>query len=156
MRSCRRNHVGRDQTESNQSQDGRTVEVDEGLEARLVDVESAVVTYLVRITIASRDNLDSILQALDAGTSASDAFRTHLNAVATLTGMAGLGTSSLDVIGQSSKFPVVSQVPLPVFQAQVALVRAAKSEIRDSSPETFTALESANEQLASMRSRYIN
>ncbi len=148
--------MGRDQTESSRWQDDRKVEVDEGLESRLVDVESAVVTYLVRITNVSRDNLASMLQALDTDTSASDAFRTHLNAVATLTGMAGLGTSSLDVIGQTSKFPVVNQVPLPVFQAQVALVRAAKSEIRDSSPETLNDLESANEQLASMRSRYVN
>jgi hypothetical protein len=148
--------VGHDQIESNRWQDDRKVEVDEGLESRLVDVESAVVTYLVRITSVSRDNLASMLQALDTDTSASDAFRTHLNAVATLTGMAGLGTSSLDVIGQTSKFPVVNQVPLPVFQAQVALVLAAKSEIRDTSPETLDALESANEQLASMRSRYVN
>lgn len=148
--------MGRDQTESGRWQDDRKVEVDEGLEARLVDVESAVVTYLVRITQVSRDNLASMLQALDADTSASDAFRTHLNAVATLTGMAGLGTSSLDVIGQTSKFPVVNRVSLPVFQAQVALVLAAKSEIRDASPETLEALESANEQLASMRSRYVN
>ena len=148
--------MGRDQTHSNRSRDDRTVEVEEGLEARLVDVESGVVTYLVRITNESRDTLDSMLQALDADTSASDAFRTHLNAVATLTGMAGLGTSSLDVIGQTSKYPVVSQVPLPVFQAQVALVRAAKAEICDPSPETLEALESANEQLASMRSRYVN
>jgi hypothetical protein len=148
--------VGRDQTESNRWQDDRKVEVDEGLESRLVDVESAVVTYLVRITNISRDSLALMLQALDTDTSASDAFRTHLNAVATLTGMAGLGTSSLDVIGQSSKFPIVNQVPLPVFQAQVALVRAAKSEIRDSTPETLKDLESANEQLASMRSRYVN
>ena len=148
--------MGRDQTESGRWQDDRKVEVDEGLEARLVDVESAVVTYLVRITQVSRDNLASMLQALDADTSASDAFRAHLNAVATLTGMAGLGTSSLDVIGQTSKFPVVNRVSLPVFQAQVALVLAAKSEIRDASPETLEALESANEQLASMRSRYVN
>lgn len=147
--------MGRDQTDSNRWQDDRKVEIDEGLESRLVDVESAVVTYLVRITNESRDNLASMLQALDADTSASDAFRTHLNAVATLTGMAGLGTSSLDVIGQTSKFPIVNQVPLPVFQAQVALVRAAKSEISDSSPETLTALESANERLASMRSRHV-
>lgn len=148
--------MGLDQSDSNRPRDDRTVELEEGLEALLVNVESAVVSYLVRITDASRDDLASVLQALDADTSASDAYRSQLNAVATLTGMAGLGTSSIDVIGQTSKFPVVSQVPLPVFQAQVALVLAAKSEIRDPSPETLDALEAANEKLASMRSRYVS
>lgn len=145
-----------DLNESTRPRDDRTVEVDEGLEARLVDVETAVVTYLVRITDVSRDHLTSVLHALDSDTSASDAFRSHLNAVATLTGMAGLGTSSLDVIGQTSKFPIVNQVPLPVFQAQVALVRAAKAEISDPSAETLGALESANDGLAAMRSRYVS
>lgn len=148
--------MGLDQSESNRPRDDRTVEVDEGLEAGLVDVESAVVSYLVRITDASRDSLASALQAIDAETSASDDFRSRLNAVASLTGMAGLGTSSLDVFGQTRRFPVVNQVPLPVFQAQVALVRAAKSEIREPSPATLDALESTNEQLAAMRSRYVN
>jgi hypothetical protein len=50
----------------------------------------------------------------------------------------------------------VNKVPLPVFQAQVALVRAAKSEIRDPSPGTLDALESANEELAAMRARYVS
>lgn len=142
--------------ESNRPRDDRTIEIDEGLESRLVDVESAVVTYLVRITETSRDDLATVLRALDADTSASDAFRSHLNAVATLTGMAGLGTSSIQVIGQTSRFPVVNRVPLPVFQAQVALVRAAKSEISDPSPETHDHLESTNEQLAAMREQYVS
>jgi hypothetical protein len=147
---------GTDVSGSNRASDNRTVEVDEGLEARLVDVESAVVSYLVRITETSRDDLASVLTALDADTSASDAFRSHLNAVATMTGMVGLGTSSLQVYGQTRRFPVVNQVPLPVFQAQVALVRAAKTEIFDRSPETLDALESTNEQLAEMRARYVS
>jgi hypothetical protein len=140
---------------SDQPRDDRTIEIEEGLEARLVDVESAVVSYLVRITEATRAELATALQALDAETSASDSFRSHMNAVASLTGMAGLGTSSLDVIGQSSRFPVVNQMPLPVFQAQVALVRAAKSEIRGPSPATLDDLTSTNGQLAAMRDRYV-
>jgi hypothetical protein len=148
--------VGSIVSASNRPRDDRTVEVDEGLEARLVDVESAVVTYVVRITEASRYDLASVLSALDDDTSASDAFRSQLNAVAAMTGMVGLGASSLHVYGQTSRFPVVNKVPLPVFQAQVALVRAAKSEIRDPSPGTLDALESANEELAAMRARYVS
>jgi hypothetical protein len=137
------------------SDDGRCVQVDEGLEALLADVESAVVTYVVRITEDSRRSLADALDALDAATRASDDFRSKEGAAAMLVGFAGLGTSPLDVVGQTSKFPVVNEVPRPVFKAQVTLVRAAKDEVHSSSPQTLEALNGANGELAAMRSRYV-
>lgn len=144
-----------DAAQPDPSPDGRLIEVDERLESRLVDVESAVVTYLVRITDESRASLVEALSALDAGTSASDAFHTRLNALTSLTGMPALGGSSLGVVGQASRFPVVSAVPMRVFQAQIGLVRAAKQEIRATTQESLNALDAANDELATMRSRYV-
>ncbi len=138
------------------SADERTVEVDEGLESLVVAVESAVVTYLVRITEATRQGLLDALEALDADAAASESFHRRLNSLATLTGLAGLGTSSLDVIGQKSGLPTVTELPLPLFQAQVALVRAAKDELREPSPATLHALESASAQLAATRRSYLS
>lgn len=127
------------------------VQVDHGLRDCIAAVESAVVTYLVRITDASRDALVHALEDLDAETAAGDAFRSRTNAIVSLTGMAGLGLSSLRVIGQTSRFPVVLQVPVPVFQAQVALVRAAKEEVRAGTPQTLAALDAACGDLAAHR-----
>jgi hypothetical protein len=131
------------------------VQVDEALEARLADVESAVVTYLVRVTDDSRRTLKAALEAVDAATSASDDFRSKQSSAAMLVGFAGLGTSPLDVIGQTTKFPVVNEVPRPVFKAQVTLVRAAKEEVQTGSPQSLDALTTANSEVAAMRSRYV-
>lgn len=135
--------------------DDRCVQVDEGFEARLADVESAVVTYLVRISEDSRATLTAALEHVDAATAASDDFRSKQSSATMLVGFAGLGTSPLDVIGQTNNFPVVNEVPLPVFKAQVTLVRAAKDEVQASTPHSLEALGTANGVVAAMRSRYI-
>lgn len=140
---------------SNRTDDDKLVEVDEGMESLVVEVESAVVTYLVRIDDASRAALLRALEALDAHTAASEAYVRRAGSFATLTGVAALGRSSLDVIGRRSEFPAVSEVPLRVFQGQVALVRAAKEELRASSPATIRDLEAANQELAEARSRHV-
>ena len=130
------------------------VQVDEALETRIVEVESSVVTYLVRIDEGSRAALLGALEALDADVEASEAFQRRKNAFTSVTGVAGLGRSSLAVIGQKSEFPTVREVPVHVLRAQIALVRAAKEELRAPSPSTLDALDVANDELAAARSRH--
>jgi hypothetical protein len=132
------------------------VQVDEGLESLIVGVESAVVTYLVRIDDASQAALLGAVQALDADVEASEAFQRRKNAFTSVTGVSGLGRTSLAVIGQKSEFPTVNELPVRVFQAQIALVRAAKEELRAASPSTLDALDLANNELATARSRHFS
>jgi hypothetical protein len=129
----------------------RIVDVEAGLEALIFDVESAVVAYLVRITEETRAVLATAIAAVDAESSASDAFRARRGTIATSGSLAGLGTSSLDVIGQTSRYPIVNEVPLKLFQAQVALVRAARTEVAAATPLTLDALAGANRDLADVR-----
>jgi hypothetical protein len=143
--------VSRERDGHGQTDHDLSVQVDHVLRDCIAAVESAVVTYLVRITDASREALVHALEDLDAETAAGDAYRGKTNAIVSLTGMAGLGSSSLRVIGQTSRFPVVLQVPVSVFQAQIALVRAAKDEVRDATPQTFEALDSACRDLGTLR-----
>lgn len=132
---------------------GQRVRVEEGLEAAVCEVESAVVTYLVRIDDASSAALMAALRSLDAHTAASEDFQRRQNSFTSLTGVAGLGKSGLDVFGQTSDFPTVNEVPVQVFQAQVALVRAAKEGLAAPSPTTLDALSIANDELAAARSQ---
>jgi hypothetical protein len=129
----------------------RVVDVDDELETRIVAVESAVVAYLVRITPDTRDAVAVALAALDDESAASDTFRSRLNALATSAALSSLGSSALDVIGQTNRFPIVREVPASVFRAQVALVRAARAEVQSGDPSTFDALTRANDELAGVR-----
>ena len=126
----------------------REVLVDDELETRILDVESAVEAYLAGATFQARSDLEAALHALDDETAASDAYRARRNSVVTLGAVAGLGTSSSNIVGQTGRFPIIDEVLLSVFQAQVALVLAAKAEITDSSPMTLDALASASQELA--------
>ncbi|MGD0247386.1 MAG: hypothetical protein ABSB59_44670 [Streptosporangiaceae bacterium] len=57
------------------------------------------------------------------------------------------------VIGATSDTPTAEDVPGAEFKAQVALVKAAKNAIRDTTAEAQSALQRANDELAEVRRR---
>ena len=56
-----------------------------------------------------------------------------------------------EVIGETSIDSVVDEVPSQELRAQIALVQAAKNEVRGPTTETFGALQSADTALAATR-----
>ncbi len=132
--------------------DGPSVTIDQGLAAALDAVEQGAADYVARITLRTHDDLAGALRELDAVTAASDEFSSLRNRRPYFA-VRGLGTSSLGVMGQATRFPVVVQVPLARFQATVALVLAAKDEVATPTPMTFEALSSASADLAALDDR---
>jgi len=57
------------------------------------------------------------------------------------------------VIGATSDASTAEDVPSAEFKAQVALVKAAKNAIRDTTAEAQSALQRANDELAEVRRR---
>ena len=57
------------------------------------------------------------------------------------------------VIGATSDTSTAEDVPSAEFKAQVALVKAAKDAIRDTTAEAQSALQRANDELAEVRRR---
>ena len=119
------------------------IPVDATLEGDIDEVEQAVARYLGDATDASRAALLAALERLDDRTDQSDQYQNSVIGSAAI-GFAAKG----EVLGETSLDPVVDPVPSDELRAQVALVRAAKDEIRGPSPATFASL-----QAASRRSR---
>ena len=57
------------------------------------------------------------------------------------------------VIGATSDTSTAEDVPAAEFKAQVALVKAARNAIRDTTAEAQSALQRANDELAEVRRR---
>ena len=128
--------------------EGDGIPVDATLEGDIEAVEQAVADYLGGPTDASRARLLAALERLDDRTEQSDGYENSVIGSGAI-GFAAKG----GVLGETSADPVVEQVAPDELQAQVALVRAAKDEIRGASPAHFASLQAAHTALAATRSQ---
>jgi hypothetical protein len=124
------------------------IPVDATLEGDIGGVEQAVARYLADHADASRAALLAALERLDDRTDQSDQYQNSVIGSAAI-GFAAKG----EVLGETSLDPLVDQVPSDELKAQIALVRAAKDEIRGPSPATFASLQAASAALGSTRAR---
>jgi hypothetical protein len=122
------------------------IPVDAALVGDIEQVERAVDAHLEGPSDASRRALRVALEQLDDQTDQSDEFRNSVIG----SGAVGLGSRG-EVVGETSVDPVVDELPQSEFNAQVALVRDAKNEIRSPSPATFSALRAAAQTLDVIR-----
>jgi hypothetical protein len=124
------------------------ISVDAVLEDDITQVEQSVAHYLDDPTDQSRQRLLAALQGLDAQTEQSDAYGESV------IGSGALGYASKgEVLGETSIDSVVDEVSSAELTAQFELVKAAKGEVRDSTPATFAALQSARTALADARNQ---
>ena len=122
------------------------VQVDAALESDVTGVEQSVAAYLGDPTAASRQTLLAALETLDDQTDQSDAYE------GSVIGSGAVGYASKgEVIGETSIDSVVDEIPSEELHAQIALVQAAKNEVRGPTTETFAALQSAHAALAATR-----
>jgi hypothetical protein len=122
------------------------VPVNAVLEGNIGRVEQVVADYLADPTARTLHSLVAALKELDDQTDQSDAYESSV------IGSAALGYASKgEVIGETGLESVVDEVPSAEFNAQFALVKAAKDEVRDPGPETFASLRSASAALARAR-----
>ena len=115
------------------------VDVDRVLESDICIVEQAVERYLAGRTDELCHDLFSALDHLDDQTALGDAFHGRFGI---------MWQTSPAVVGATSFNPIAEDLPGPEFQAQVALVKAAKQEVLQRTPETFAELRAAAEELA--------
>jgi hypothetical protein len=130
------------------SGEGTPVQVDATLEGDIAEVEHAAAAYLEDPTDAARQQLLGALDALDAQTDQSDAYGQSV------IGSAALGYASKgEVLGETSLDSVVDEVPSAELSAQLALVKAAKDEVRAPSPASCEALRAASAALEGARNQ---
>ncbi|HLN17380.1 MAG TPA: hypothetical protein VK277_11615 [Acidimicrobiales bacterium] len=111
------------------------------LEQDIATVQASISTYLEDPTEDRRRMLLADLERLDDQTARAD---TYTSFKAAWTRFAVPGSS---VIGATSDQAMAEEVPDPVFQAQVALVKAAKKAVTDGTPEALDALRTASAAL---------
>jgi hypothetical protein len=122
------------------------VQVDAALEGEVARVEQSVAEYLRAPIDASRQSLLAALEALDEQADQSDAYK------GSVIGSGAVGYASKgEVIGETSIDSVVDEIPSQELHAQIALVQAAKNDVRGPTAETFAALQSAQAALAATR-----
>jgi len=122
------------------------IQVDIALEGGLARVEQSVAEYLEDPTGTTRQSLLAALEELDDQTAQSDAYE------GSVIGSGAVGYASKgEVLGETSIDPVVEEIQIAELNAQVALVTAAKDEVRRLTPETLAALRSASATLAATR-----
>jgi hypothetical protein len=122
--------------------------VDATLEGLIAQVEQSVAAYISTANDGTRQSLVVALEQLDAQTEQSDAYENSV------IGSAALGYASKgEVVGETSIDSVVDEVPSSELTAQLALVRAAKAEVRGPGPATFASLQAASASLAATRSQ---
>ena len=128
------------------SGEGERIQVDMALESDLARVEQSVADYLTDPTGTARQSLLAALEELDDQTGQSDAYE------GSVIGSGAVGYASRgEVLGETSIDSVVDEVPGAELNAQVALVTAAKDEVRGPTPDTLAALRSASATLAAAR-----
>ena len=128
------------------SGEGQPIQVDAALESDLGGVEQSVADYLKDPTGTTRQSLLAALEELDDQTGQSDAYE------GSVIGSGAVGYASKgEVLGETNIDSVVDEIPSAVLNAQVALVTAAKDEVRGATPDTFAALRSASATLAEIR-----
>lgn len=128
------------------SEEAGPIQVEVALESDLARVEGSVSDYLKDPTDTARQSLVAALAALDDQAGQSDTYE------GSVIGSGAVGYASKgEVLGETSIDPVVDEVPSAELHAQVALVTAAKDEVRGPTPDTFAALRSAGAALAAAR-----
>ncbi len=131
-----------------QSDGDENISVDATLEHDIEQVEASIAKYLETPTDMTRRALLEVLERLDDQTDQGDAYESSV------IGSAAWGYASKgEVLGETSIDPVVDEVAGAELKAQVALVKAAKNEVRRPSPDTFSVLQSAVAALAAARSK---
>jgi hypothetical protein len=127
---------------------GGRVQVDATLESDVARVAQSVVDYLKNPTDTTRKSMLAALEALDEQTDQSDAYE------GSVIGSGAVGYASKgEVVGETSIDPVVDEISDAELQAQIALVRTAKNEVRQPTTESFAALQAADAALAATRGR---
>ncbi len=128
--------------------DEERIRVDAALEGDVARVEQSVAEYLQGPTAAARQMLFAALEALEDQTDRSDAYE------GSVIGSGALGYASKgEVLGETNTDSVVDEVSTDELHAQVALVNAAKNEVRGPTPDTFALLQSASAALDAARDR---
>ena len=128
------------------SGDEDPIQVDAALEGDVARVERSVAEYLQDPTDAARRSLLAALEKLEDQTDQSDAYQESV------IGSGALGYASKgEVFGETGIDSVVDEVSSAELHAQVALVNAAKNEVRGPTPATFSALQSARTALTAAR-----
>jgi hypothetical protein len=122
--------------------------VDAAFEDDLRDVEASVVAYLERPDDDRRATLVASLERLDDQIARSESFDSNSSV-----GFAFGSAPRIAIIGESTGNPVVEPILPAEFQAQVALVRAAKDEVQEPSPRALAALRVASAELSELRSQ---
>jgi hypothetical protein len=120
------------------------VEVDVTLEQDISVVEQAVDSYLQGPNDSLRQDLLTALEQLDDRIEESDAYHARLT-------YPFVGPDS-SVVGATNASSIPEDVSSTEFQAQVALVKAAKSVVKSLTPDTLADLRAANDALATLRS----
>jgi hypothetical protein len=126
--------------------DEERIQVDATLEGDVAQVAESVAEYLHDPTDATRRSLVAALEKLEDQTDRSDAYKESV------IGSGALGYASKgEVFGETGIDSVVDDVSSAQLNAQLALVKAAKIEVRQPTPDTFAALQSASATLAATR-----
>jgi hypothetical protein len=122
--------------------------VDVRLEWDIEAVQKAIEAFLQSQSDITRKALLAQLEKLDNQIDLSD---THASSIvgSPIFGRAPKGA----VLGETGSHSMAEEVPSAVVQAQIALVRSAKTTIRDPSPTAFGELRAANDILAGMDRR---
>jgi hypothetical protein len=122
------------------------VAVDATLELALGTTEEAIETYLQEPSHSSRTQLLAALETLDQQIDSSDAYESST------IGSAAFGYSTKgSVIGETSSVSAAQAIPGAELRAQMALVKAAKDEVRAPTAETLAELRAAQHALAAVR-----
>lgn len=119
------------------------VAVDATLELDLGSVEEAIEAYLQDPSDERRKALLAVLERLDQHLHDSDAYESSTITSGAL-GYADKGA----VLGETTNASAAEEVPESVFQAQIALIKAAKREVSGATPETLADLRTAHQALA--------
>ncbi len=123
------------------------VVVDATLASDLDAVEVSIAAYLKDPSSALHSQLLVTLEALDERINQSDAYESSV------VGSGALGFSTKgSVVGETSASSIAEEIPEAEWQAQTALIRAAKQEVTTPTPDHLAALGAAHEALAAVRS----
>jgi hypothetical protein len=126
-----------------QAQHEEEVDVDVDLERDISLVEQAVDNYLQNPNESLRKDLLAALEELDEQVAQGDDYHGRLE----FPFAAPVST----VVGATNPSSIGEQMPSAEFQAQVALVKAAKGAVTRLTPETLADLRAASEALAEWR-----
>ncbi len=124
-----------------QAETEQEVEVDVSLELDISVVEQAIDNYLQYPNESLRKDLLAALEELDGQLAEGDAYHARLRMV----------VPESAVIGATSNSSVGEEMPATKFQAQVALVKAAKRAVTQLTSDTLADLQECNEALAAWR-----